>query len=292
MKSLAQWMAVVTILVGAVTVKAADSGPVDERPLVMVVMDPLSAKLACDCVKGYAQRKYEKLGEHLQRSLKRKVDVVWGESLANAGKDAAGRPADLVVGKYSVVLADARQENWPAVPIASLTGKDGKTTQTGLIVVRKDDPAQGVENLNGYRIIFGPADCDEKSAAPLALLRSKGIEIAGKPETADTCSIAATCLVELPEGVKAAAVISSYAEPLLAGCGTIKQGDLRIVAVTAPVPFVAAFASGNLSPADRAAIRGALLQVGEHPDLLAALETKAGFVPFIEPQKIAETKKK
>ena len=33
----------------------------DDSKLVLVVMDPLSAPLACDCVEGYAQRKYEKL---------------------------------------------------------------------------------------------------------------------------------------------------------------------------------------------------------------------------------------
>jgi hypothetical protein len=33
----------------------------DPAPLTMIVMDPLAAPLACPCVKGYAQRDYEKL---------------------------------------------------------------------------------------------------------------------------------------------------------------------------------------------------------------------------------------
>ncbi len=37
----------------ASTVQAAE-----DRTLHVVVMDPLSAPLSCDCVKGYAQRKY------------------------------------------------------------------------------------------------------------------------------------------------------------------------------------------------------------------------------------------
>ena len=36
----------------------------------LVVMDPLSKPLSCDCVQGYAQRKYELLGEHLTKHLR------------------------------------------------------------------------------------------------------------------------------------------------------------------------------------------------------------------------------
>jgi len=189
-------------------------------------------------------------------------------------------------------LADAGQEKLSVEPIAALTGKDGKTTQTGLIVVRKDDPAQDVESLAGYRIIFGPADCDEKSAAPIAFLRSKKVEIAAEPERAETCTIAAATLMELPAETKAAAVISSYAEPMLAGCGTIKKGDLRILGVSEPVPFVVAFANAELSPVERAAVSKALFDVGKHSELCTALETKAGFVPFQSNPKVADAKKK
>ncbi len=35
------------------------------KPLRIVVMDPLAAKLACACVEGYAQRDYDKLGDYL-----------------------------------------------------------------------------------------------------------------------------------------------------------------------------------------------------------------------------------
>jgi len=42
----------------------------------------------------------------------------------------------------------------------------------------------------------------------------------------------------------AATVISSYAQPLLEGCGTIKKGDLRVIGETDPMPFVVAFGYG------------------------------------------------
>ena len=54
------------------------------QELTLVVMDPLCDRLACDCVEGYAQRKYEILGEFLQQRLGRKVSVFWGESVGAA----------------------------------------------------------------------------------------------------------------------------------------------------------------------------------------------------------------
>src|SRR5262245_46785642 len=33
---------------------------------VLVVMDPLALPLSCPCVKGYAQRDYDKLGKHIE----------------------------------------------------------------------------------------------------------------------------------------------------------------------------------------------------------------------------------
>ncbi len=55
--------------------KSADSKTL--AGLTLVVMDPLAAPLACDCVQGYAQRKYESLGAYLQTKLGREVKVVW-----------------------------------------------------------------------------------------------------------------------------------------------------------------------------------------------------------------------
>lgn len=263
-----------------------------EQPLTVVVMDPLSSKLACDCVKGYAQRKYEELGKHLEATLKRKVEVIWSESLVTALEETDGK-ADLVIGKHSVVRTDAVTAKQQMVPIAALTGKDGKTTQTGLIVVRKDDPAQSVGDLKGYRILFGPKDCDEKSAAPMALLKGNGVSVPDQPETADTCSIAVTKLMELPADEKAAAVISSYAEPLLAGCGTIQKGDLRVIGSSDEVPFITAFVNGALSSPEREALAKALRAVGTKPELLTALETLEGFVDFpSKPAVAADLKKK
>ncbi len=270
-------LAVLAPLSTAGTTRAADKD--QERPLSMVVMDPLAAPLSCPCVEGYAQRKYEKLAEYLEQSLERDVSLTFAESLAKALDGKANGHADLIIGKYSVVRADARKAAITTVPLASLTGKDGSTTQTGLFVVAADDPAQKIGDLAGYRIFFGPADCDEKYQAALDRLRAEDVPIPEKTETSTTCSDGACKVLELGSSVRAAAVISSYAQPLLEGCGTVEKGALRSVGQTEPVPFITAFASTAVPAGERKRIADALLLVGTKPELSAAMETLIGFVP-------------
>ncbi len=273
---------------GFQAVAAADG----KGELVLLVMDPLAEPLSCPCVKGYAQRKYEHLGVFLTKQLGRPVKVFWHESLERGMKQKTGGRADIVIGKYSVVLSDAKRTGQTLTPVASLTGKDGKTTQTGLILVRQNDPARSVDDLRGYRIFFGTADCDEKLAAPARLLKSRGVTIPEKPETYPACSDSAAALLELPAETRAAAVISSYAAPLLEGCGTIQKGDLRVVGESEPVPFVTAFVNGGLPADEQAAIRKSLADAGTVPELLIALETAAGFVEWQDPDGKVASKKK
>jgi ABC-type phosphate/phosphonate transport system substrate-binding protein len=260
---------------------AADTPEV--KPLTLIVMDPLSAQIACDCVQGYAQRKYEVLGNFLSQRLQRPVKVFWSDSLARALEEKSGGEADLIIGKHSVVLHDAQASGLAIRPLASLTGLDGQTTMTGLIVVRAKDAAQSVADLAGYRIFFGPSYCDEKFAAPQALLDKHAVPPPATAESYPTCGNASLKLIELGPDVKAAAVISSYAVPLLEGCGTIKKGDLRVLAATEPVPFITAFVNTALTAADQTAIQKILMDVGTDADLLIALETAEGFVEYRPP---------
>lgn len=166
------------------------------------------------------------------------------------------------------------------VHVAALTGLDGKTTQNGLFVVPTNDPAISVTDLKGYRIILGPEDCDEKHLAAQNVFVQSGMPKLHKPETCSACSDGATKILDLyKKGTKSATIISSYAKPLLEGCGTIKKGELRIIGETEAVPFIGAFANAKLSEAMRDGIAAALIDVGHHPDLCKALESKAGFVP-------------
>lgn len=247
--------------------------------LTLLVMDPLAKELSCPCVKGYAQREYDELGKHLAAKLKRPVKVVYSETMLGAlksGKLPGG--VDLIVGKRSVVESDARASQMEVTPLASLSGKDGLTTQLGMIVVPAKDPAKSVSDLKGYQIYFGPEDCDEKHKAALDLLKQNGVAIPSKLETCTACSEGATKILELGPDVRAATVISSYAAPLLEGCGTIQKGDLRVVGKTEPVPFITAFATNRLSKDDISVVRALLLDLIESPQLCIALETRLGFV--------------
>ena len=254
----------------------------ERETLTIVVMDPLSKPLSCPCVEGYAQREYEVLSAHLEKQLGVNVNLVFADALGKALKgDAKGR-ADLIIGKDSVVRADAAEHDFEVTRVARLSDKLGQTVQTGLIVVAKNDPAQKVADLAGYRILFGPKECDEKHAAAMKLLKKSNVAIPEKLEIDQSCSDGAAKVVELSEKAQIAAVISSYAAPLLEGCGTIKKGDLRVVGKTEPVPFITAFTTNTVDPARQARIKSALLSAGEDPGLCKALESLIGFVPIEE----------
>ena len=260
------------------------------KELRILIMDPLSAPLACDCVQGYAQRKYEELGKFLAKKTKSKVKIIWSESFESGLKKLGGN-VDLVIGKHSVVLAHAKEHKVGVKPIAHLTGSDGSTTQTGLIVVRKNDEAIAASDLKGYRIFFGPKDCDEKYKAPIAFIKEMGGEVPKTIETSGACSEAATKLLELDKDTKAAAIISSYAKPLLEGCGTINKGDLRVIGETDEVHFITAFVNSKLKEDQSKELLETLLTVGEDVKLVKALETDTGFVEF-EELKSKDDKKK
>lgn len=251
------------------------------KPLTLVVMDPLAAPLSCPCVEGYAQRDYQAFAERLGERLGRAVKVGFGGSLERGLLQAGVDEADLIVGKDSVVRADAVKRGVRVTPLARLTGKDGATTQTGLIVVRSDDPATDAAGLTSYRVFFGPADCDEKHAAALRLIADAGAKIAPprQEDISDACSDGACKVIELGPEVRSAAVISSYAQPLLEGCGTVLKGDLKVVAETEPVPFITAFATERLDPDESQAVLTALMSLNTEPETLRALESMLGFMP-------------
>ena len=176
MRSLGALCLTLCVAISGISDHSAAKDKSGKTALTLVVMDPMAAPLACDCVKGYAQRKYEELGKFLKDQLGREINVVWAESLAAAMEKSDGK-ADLIIGKHSVVLSDAKEAQLELKPLARLTDLKDKVVQTGLFVVRSSDPAKTVEDLRGYRILFGPEDCDEKSAAPMALLQDHHVAL-------------------------------------------------------------------------------------------------------------------
>lgn len=263
------------------------------KPLVVVVMDPLAKPLSCPCVAGYAQRNYEMLGEALAKSLKREVQVVFNESLVNALKKEELKQADLVIGKQSVILHDAKAANLSLKKVAMLSGKDGSTTQRGLVVVASSDPAKKISDLKNYSIYFGPQECDEKRAAAIKLFEKEGVEIPAKLETAVACDEGAIKILEMAEkGQRGCAVISSYAKPLLEGCGQVPKGALKVVGETEDIPFIATYINSGMDERDQRSIVNALLQSTDvDVPLRIALETKRGFVAVNETESDVAKKK-
>ena len=271
---------VIAALVFALPVSATLAAPPAEA-LTLVVMDPLAKPLSCPCVQGYAQRDYELLAARLERDLKRPITIVFNESLQAAlDGDAKGR-ADIVVGKHSVVLYDAARAKLALTPILALSNKGGGTTMTGLVVVPTADPAQSISELNGVRLVFGPAECDEKHTAALALFKQNGVTPPATLETAVACDEGALKILDdAKQGRRGAAVISSYAQPLLEGCGTVAKGALRVVGETTPVPFIEVYVRSELPQAERDQIAAVLKKSTTDPQLRIALETRDGFVPI------------
>jgi ABC-type phosphate/phosphonate transport system substrate-binding protein len=262
------------------------SHPVDsdsKNQIVLIVMDPMSSQLACDCVEGYAQRDYQKFALHLSKKTGRPVHVVFSETFEEALRESNGK-ADVVIGKHSVVTNGAKAAKVSMVPKFRLTDKLDSTEQTGLLVVRRDNPAKSVADLKGYRVLFGPAECDEKYSAPMALLKENGIEISAPAaeDICSACSVAAKSLMEVSDSDKVVGVISSYAQPLLEGCGNIKKGDLRVVGESKPVPFVTAFFNREFLKEDLTMVEEAFTDVALDVDLMAALETSSGFIEWTQ----------
>jgi ABC-type phosphate/phosphonate transport system substrate-binding protein len=265
---------------------AAEEAPIPAGAFVVLVTDPLAADLSCPCVKGYGQRDYAPLGKHLEAAIGRPVSVVYSSSLTKGLRKTDNR-ADLVIGKDSAVRAEAAAGKLALTHVAALTGLDGKTTHTGLVMVCTTDPALTVTDLKGYRVFFGPAEAEERHAAAVELFKDLGMDVPAKDkmETTPADSSAATKVVDLgKKGEKAAAVIASSQEPLLEGCGTVKRGDLKVVGTTDPVPFVGAFLADKVA-ADREKVTAALLEFGKNANHCTALETKAGFVKPDEAKK-------
>ena len=234
--------------------------------------------MSCPCVKGYAQRDYTRLETFLGRELQRTVKVYFAESLTVALEKKTAGQADLVIGPASVVRAEAPTHHLGLATVAALTDRDGRTSQKGLFLVALGDPALLIGDLKGYQLFLGPASCEEKHAAALAVLESHGISQETKPEIYPRCSETVTRMLERHrQGQKAVAVVSSSSQPLLEGCGIVRKGEVRVIGATAPVPFVMAFVNDRLPARERKTLTRAAAG-RKVPGLCSALESKLGFV--------------
>ncbi|MCL2303878.1 MAG: phosphate/phosphite/phosphonate ABC transporter substrate-binding protein [Planctomycetaceae bacterium] len=252
-------------------------------PLVIAVMDPFALDLACSCVKGFSQRKYNVLAGHLRGELGRPVTCVFSGSLRPTfSKSPTGR-IDLVIGKDDVVRHEARSFKLEIEPLAKLTDLEGKTTHHGVFVVEKSDPAQTLGDLASYKILFGPEYSAERRIEPVKMLRSCGVTVPDKPDFRVSDKDAALEILDNEDpDTRICATLSAHALKLMEGCQTIEKGALRLLEQTPEVPFITVFAAKTLGQEAVKKIRNSLFTFGKNEKNLAALESKSGFVAYEE----------
>lgn len=273
-----------TLALGLLAGQASHPWPAaaaDTPPLVVVVMDPLAARLSCPCVAGYAQRDYDALAAHLEKRLGRPVRLGFGESLTGGLAAAKAERADVVIGKASVVRADAEAAGVPLAAAWSLTDADGGTDTRGLFVVSADDAAESLDEVLDYAIHLGRPEHAEKHARALAALRTVGLPEPFSTEEFGSCSAAASEMLEAQGDRGIVAVVSDYAKPLLEGCGAVPRDSLRVIGETEPVRFVTVFVDESLDLPLRDALREAFVAVAGDAALLDKLESARGFIPFV-----------
>jgi len=244
------------------------------EPLRMAVLDPLSGGVAHD-EPNLPARDYVPLGPVLEEGLGRRIEFSYGRHLRDVLRPE--QSPDFIIGPASVVRAEAAQLKQSVRPIARLTDERGETGIFGLFLVRADDPAKTLGDLEDHKIAFGPTTEEERNAWALATLAKAGI-IPVPP--LKVVSTSADALQELTRRKAGAAVISSYAQGLMTGTGDPNQGAFRVVGRTASEPFITAFVTSRIGPATERKITDALLSIQAHPPLLEALRSKAGFVPL------------
>lgn len=251
-----------------------DLGVQPSEPLRVAVTDPLCIRLAPAWLQAHAKRHYVLFGESLAQTLGRPVEVLYADNPGEILQSRRGQ-IDVMIGKTSVILSDAAEANEPVRPIARLTDLDGRTDVWGLFIVRTKSPAQVVGDLEDHRILFGPRQDAERHSAALALLAEHGVAPVPPLQIVSDCNEA---LAAVARGDADAAVIPSYALPLLDGLAGTEKGMLRVLGQTPPGPFVQAFATTRLSPAAERTVVDALLAMRNDAQLLAAMASRSGFV--------------
>ncbi|MFO0924389.1 MAG: hypothetical protein U0905_18080 [Pirellulales bacterium] len=91
-------LAALPLLASARPLFAVDPYGPENAAITVVVMDPMALPLACDCVQGYAQRKYEVLADYLKAQLGQSVRVVGGNAEVGLQSRGTGKKT-IVIGK-------------------------------------------------------------------------------------------------------------------------------------------------------------------------------------------------
>ncbi|MEO1530225.1 MAG: PhnD/SsuA/transferrin family substrate-binding protein, partial [Planctomycetota bacterium] len=247
----------------------------DERDSYnVVVMDSLSLPLSCACVPGVGQRRYEPLCEFVSARVGQDVNLIYEESLQLAQRRGLAT-IDVVIGKRSLVLADAEATGRNLNAVCELTDRNGKTTLGGVLLVSKTSGIKSLAELQGQSIAIGSEEHFECHAAVRSLLNDRGVKAELLPKDSIEEAVYA-----FDDGHAKAVAVSDYLPPLLEGCGKLAKGSTRVIARTAESPAVQVFLSDSLSRSERDRLMAAFLACSTDPQIINALESKNGFQPI------------
>ncbi len=249
-------------------------GQAAEPPVQVVVMDPLALPLSCSCVESVGQRRYDQLAAHLEQTTGRRFKLTFEESLDLALRRIRSKP-DFIIGKDAMVRFDAGRLRLTVTPLADLTDRDGRTTQSGVFLVRTGDPARRLADLSGRAVMLGPEEEAETHQAAKAALQQARL---AKPAKLDSAGAIDSGVLALGDGEVAAAVVPDYLQPMLVGCGKVDPGAVRVLAKTPPVSGVRLFRTGTTGDALAKRVAVEVTTLAKRKDLLAALESANGFV--------------
>jgi outer membrane protein assembly factor BamB/ABC-type phosphate/phosphonate transport system substrate-binding protein len=250
----------------------ADDSSANGSGLIVVVMDPLSLPLSCACVKGVGQRKYESLADRLAMESGKSVRLVYEESLQLAKRRNLPK-IDVVIGKRSTVLSDAKAVELPLVAVAGLADQGGSTEIHGVVLVSKASAVRSLQDLAGKKVAIGPPEHDECNLLARRLFATHPVAV----EIVE-CSSIENAVYALSDQEVDAVVVSNFLPPLLEGCGKIAKGSVRKLGTTEPSAGVQVFASEDLSDSVLAALMRSLVATNVDPQMKLDLESSVGFV--------------
>jgi len=249
-------------------------GQAAEKPVQVVVMDPLALPLSCSCVEGVGQRRYDQLADHLGQALGRPFKLIFEESLDLALRRMKAKP-DFIIGKDAMVRFDAGRLKLQVSPLADLTDRTKFTTQRGAFIVRTNDSAKRLADLSGRAVMLGPVEEAETNQAARAALQQARL---AKPAKLDVAGAVDSGALALTDGEVAAAVVPEYLPPLLVGCEKVEAGSVRVLAKTKPVPGVRLFRTDTADDALAKRVLAEVTGLANRKELLVALESAKGFV--------------
>ena len=253
-------------------------GKAAEKPVQVVVMDPLALPLSCSCVEGIGQRRYDQLADHLGQALGRPFKLTFEESLDLALRRMKAKP-DFIIGKDAMVRFDAKRLNLQVSPLADLTDRTGGTTQRGVFIVRTNDPAKRLVDLSGRAVMLGPVEEAETNQAARAALQQARLAKLAKLDVAGAVD---SGVLALTDGEVAATVVPEYLPPLLVGCEKVEAGSVRVLAKTDPVLGVRLFRTNTADDALAKRVLGEVTGLSKRKDLLVVLESAKGFVKTLD----------